>query len=54
MQTNKECFRCRYFDRYYTKGVKRYNRTKFGRCSVRAEIVGNHDTCQAYVIKSRS
>ena len=26
------CYRCRYFDRYYTKGAKSFNKTPCGWC----------------------
>ena len=30
----KECYRCKYFDKYYVKGVKQFVPTKCGWCNV--------------------
>ena len=38
-EKSKSCSRCKYLDRYYTKGVDRFNRTDFGRCRKRRESV---------------
>ena len=44
-----ECFRCRYFDRYYTKEIKRFEMTDIGGCSEKGgAIVGKHDGCESY------
>ncbi len=47
----KECFRCRNFDAYYTRGVKRFDKTKYGWCSKLQESVNIHNTCSMYTKK---
>ena len=44
-----KCFRCRYFERYYTKGVKKFVMTDLGACYQRGrEAVNKHDGCESY------
>ena len=45
---NKRCSQCKYFDRYYTKGVKQFNKTNFGWCTRKHECVSIHDCCERY------
>ena len=49
-----ECYRCRNFLRYYTKGVKQYNQTKFGWCGVKRGNVSVHEGCEQFVLKTRT
>lgn len=53
MATNKSCYMCKNFDRYYSKDIKRYNRTKFGLCLNKHENVNIHDTCDKFAIRKR-
>lgn len=39
------CYRCRYLDRYYVKGIKRFNKTKIGRCIKSGDTVNVRETC---------
>ncbi len=43
---SKECFRCRNFDAYYTKGYCCFMRTNCGQCSVTKETVEKYSTCE--------
>ncbi len=45
---NNQCYRCRNFSRYYTKGVKKFNRTKSGWCSVKRDTVKTEGYCDRY------
>ena len=45
---SKQCYMCRNFERYYTKGVKQYSRTKFGYCREKRDNVGIHECCDKY------
>ncbi|MDE6028864.1 MAG: hypothetical protein K2F90_00910 [Clostridiales bacterium] len=45
---NNVCGKCKYFDRYYTKGIKRYDRTEFGWCSSRRNSVNANECCEHY------
>ena len=48
MPTEEKCGNCRYMDRYYTKGVTRFNKTEYGRCMVRQKSVNVFDSCERY------
>lgn len=39
------CYKCSFFDRYYTKGTKRFDKTRFGKCRKKNEIVDALDSC---------
>ena len=49
-----QCYKCRYCDRYYTKGIKQFNKTKFGWCSEKRAITGIHESCGRYVLQSKN
>lgn len=44
----KKCFRCINFRKYYTRGVTKFNGTKFGWCSGKAASVVNTDCCDEF------
>ena len=48
---NRKCRKCHYFDRYYTKGIKRFNGTQIGRCRKKGEQVGGNDACEQFSVK---
>lgn len=51
------CSFCRFFERYYTKGAKQFNKTKTGRCRKKQEQVTAQDGCKEFVkrpLKRRS
>lgn len=43
-----ECFECRDLIRYYTKGIKRFNKSRYGWCCKRQEHVDIHDNCENF------
>lgn len=47
-EKKKECLRCKYFDCYYIKGDKRFNKIKLGWCCRKVETVNVHDTCESF------
>lgn len=52
-----KCCYCRNFERYYTKGAKRFNKTKTGLCRKKQEQVTAQDGCKEFVkrpLKRRS
>lgn len=53
---NKEniCSKCRHFDRFYIKGVKRYNAIEYGWCCKKVGITETRDTCDNYARKVKS
>ncbi len=48
---NNQCFRCMYFSRYYTKGVRKFNRTKLGWCTVKQDSVKFDGNCDKFFSK---
>lgn len=42
---SEKCVYCGRYERYYTKGLYHFNRTKLGFCSRYDKIVGNNDSC---------
>ena len=48
-----ECCRCQYFDKYYTRGVKQYNPTKLGMCTINKEDRSLHEHCEKFRVKQR-
>lgn len=44
----KPCYNCQYLDRFYTKEVKRFQKTNFGFCTRSRTIVESHGTCEKY------
>lgn len=51
---DRQCYMCRNFDRYYTKGVKRFNKTEFGLCCQKRENVNIHCNCGLWAIKPKT
>lgn len=49
----KECYRCKYFDKFFVKGVKQFMPTKCGWCSVRLTVKNLHDGCKFCEIRPR-
>ena len=48
------CYRCRYFDRYYIKGVKSFNPTPCGWCCHAAAEVRADGGCEKYAAKKKT
>ncbi len=49
--TGKQCYRCKLFERYYTKGIKQFNRTKLGWCCQKREIVPFDSFCERFLTR---
>ena len=47
----KKCFRCRFLDRYYVKGEKRYKRTEFGWCCIKRAEVRVREGCERFAFR---
>lgn len=45
MQEKGKCYQCKNFDRFYTKGVKRFNKTTLGWCCKKGCEVGSGNSC---------
>ena len=53
-ETNgRRCVLCRYFYRYYTKGIHRFERTDLGICRRRQNIVNKGDGCDCWEFNGR-
>ena len=50
-EDTKKCFRCRFLDRYYIKGEKRYMRTAFGWCCKKRAEVGIREGCERFAFR---
>ena len=48
----KQCYRCYYYNAYYTKGNFKYNKTKIGFCIKKQKEVDNHGTCDRWSLDS--
>ncbi len=49
MEENKKmCYRCKYFSRYFTMGVKRFIPTKLGWCLKKEQTVKSACNCPHY------
>lgn len=53
-EANHKCYMCRHFDRYYTKGIKHFNKATCGWCTDKREIVGIHENCIHYIPRPRN
>ena len=52
MENKKEqCFMCRNFDRFYTKGTRNFNKTKTGLCFKKGETVDIHGNCEKFLLR---
>ena len=52
-QKGKKCCYCGNFEGYYTKGLRRYEKSKQGFCSEHHKIVENQDCCECWRTNSR-
>ena len=50
---NKQCFRCEYYNYYFIKGKKRFNKIKLGRCGKKCDTVNMHDSCGGFVLRRK-
>lgn len=51
-EKNSKCFSCFYFERYYTKEVKHFQKLNFGNCILKRENVSAHGSCDGYRLNS--
>ncbi len=52
-QKKKECRRCGNFDRYYTKGLRHYEKTECGFCREQHKIVDQQEYCDCWRTNGR-
>lgn len=50
---SKKCFKCVYFNRYYTMGVRKFYDTEFGWCGEKKSTVVNTDGCKEFILKRK-
>lgn len=48
-----KCSVCKFFERYYTMGDKRFNKTNFGWCCKKQSVINTNNTCDKFVYKPR-
>jgi len=54
METSgKQCYNCKYLDRYYTKETKHYRSTQYGWCCKTCGNRNIHESCESYASKPR-
>lgn len=53
-QIIKKCINCRYFDRFYIKGVKRYNSVNYGWRCKKVNVVETLESCGEYMLETRT
>ncbi|MDE6398748.1 MAG: hypothetical protein K2L51_05450 [Clostridiales bacterium] len=46
--SGKHCYRCKYFDRYYTKEVVNFRQTKYGWCNYKHSEVQSKESCEQF------
>lgn len=51
MSLRKECFNCRNYTAYYSKGYSCFIKEKFGKCQICHNIVENHNACDKWASK---
>lgn len=51
--TKNECYRCKFLDRYYTKEIKEFQKTKLGWCCKKQETVTIHNSCEYFFAKQK-
>lgn len=44
----KNCYSCRYYNRYYTRGVKEFHQTNFGFCFKKEKNIVGCKACENY------
>ena len=49
---NNKCNRCKQFDRYYTRGVTRFDKTEIGRCYATGNDVSAQGSCAEFTAKT--
>lgn len=45
---SKKCFNCKHLERYYTKEIKQFCKTKFGWCSEKRNVVDTNGGCEQF------
>ena len=47
---DKQCFSCRFFKAYYTKGYANFTKTDLGYCVHRKQTLNKHDGCESHCV----
>lgn len=48
-----KCYNCGYLDRYYTKGIKKFDKTKLGWCCKKLNTVTTDGGCEDFKYKKK-
>ena len=51
MQNRNTCANCKYFQRYYAKGINQFTATDLGHCNVLKRIIAAQETCNRFLQK---
>lgn len=51
MQNRNSCTNCKYFQRYYAKGIIRFTATDLGHCIVLKKLISAQETCYRFLQK---
>lgn len=46
IKSTKTCDKCRYFERFYFKGVTRFTPSKSGRCKAKSGLTTTKESCE--------
>lgn len=49
----KKCYNCNHLCRYYTKGEKQFDKTKYGWCEKNRTNEDIHNSCENFQLKKR-
>ncbi len=49
---SKHCYNCKFLERYYTRGVKRYHKSEFGWCCKKLDHIPTQNCCELFEWRS--
>lgn len=53
-RVKETCSGCKFCDRYYIRGVKKFNKINFGWCCQNHKTVDVHENCKKFECKTKS
>lgn len=45
---SKHCYSCKFLERYYIRGIKRYHKSEFGWCCKKRDHIPSHGCCELF------
>lgn len=52
--SDKCCGKCKNFDCFYTRGIKRFNKTKVGWCRVICDTIYAEESCERFACRNKT